>query len=423
MGDSDYARRVEAEFRKDYPAAEGWKILAIFPSQHGDISSSVKKLPEFIEEVRPEWKTEPFPMMNGYFSLESHNARKERLPISEWGVKIKPNCWNGEISISPEGNRIVYRCLPIWAGQAWAHISMIAYKDEAALIRVHSEITRWHYSSLESRDFIFVAGPHGVHDKIARPSLGWSDLILPGSLAEDMRSDVDAFFKSGHRYKELGLPHKRGFLLAGPPGNGKTLAARILSSDRSRNFVWASITSETDDDSIAAAFRHAAEHAPAILLFEDLDRIVSSHKVSMSFLLNKLDGLNSEDGILVLATSNAPEKLDPALVHRPSRFDRVWAIGLPGLQERVRLLKRKGGRFFSDEALEKAAEASSGFSMAYTQEIITNAMLIAANTDAEPATAHLEKSLEQLKGQFKTTAAREGLNRHTQQALEIGFSS
>ncbi len=169
------------------------------------------------------------------------------------------------------------------------------------------------------------------------------------------------------------------------------------------------------------AFDIAGRNAPGVLLFEDLDRVTASHKVSMSSLLNTLDGLESREGVLVLATSNAPEKLDPALLHRPSRFDRVWQIGLPELAQRLEILRRKGGRFFTPQSLEHAAGESHGFSMAYTQEIITNAVLIAANTGDDPRPEHLLASLDQLKAQFKGTAAREGLNRHTQRALEIGF--
>ncbi|MDT8287683.1 MAG: ATP-binding protein [Elusimicrobiales bacterium] len=422
MSDSKYAAQAEADFRKAYPAEEGWKIFTIFPDAHSGLSTSVKSLPEFIEKVRPEWSGGPLNMLTGNFLLNSHKDSMEKLPIPEWSVKMAPRCWNGDLTIKPEGGPMVYRCVPLYAGQCWSHLTMIAYKSEAALTAVHSEIVRWYHSRRENREVIIVAGPH-TQDKIPRPGLTWEDIILPGGLAEDIRVNVDSFFKAGPRYQDLGLPHKRGFLLSGPPGNGKTLAARIIASDRSRNFVWASVTSETDDDSIDNAFKYAANYAPSVLLFEDLDRMVSSHKVSMSFLLNKLDGLDSEDGILVMATSNAPEKLDPALVHRPSRFDRVWNIGLPGREERLRLLSLKGSRFFSEKAVQKAAEAAEGFSMAYTQELITNAVLIAANSDRDPGDEDLRTSLSQLKNQFKGTAAREGLNRHAQQVLEIGFTS
>src|SRR6185312_14088076 len=100
--------------------------------------------------------------------------------------------------------------------------------------------------------------------------------------------------------------------------------------------------------------------------------------------LNLLDGLKALSGVLVIATCNEPDKLDPALIHRPSRFDRVWRFELPKYEQRLELLRRKGDTFFSESALETAVRRSEGFSMAYVQEIVVSALLECAHDDQPP---------------------------------------
>ena len=111
--------------------------------------------------------------------------------------------------------------------------------------------------------------------------------------------------------------------------------------------------------------------------------------------------------MLVIATSNHPEDLDPALLHRPSRFDRIWRFCLPNRTQRLELLKKKGGRYFSTVALERAAKVSNGFSMAYVQEIIVNALLDCAHNRRVADDDDLFRSLEALKVQRKKASKAE----------------
>ena len=123
----------------------------------------------------------------------------------------------------------------------------------------------------------------------------------------------------------------------------------------------------------------AEKYTPAVVLLEDFDRIIQAKDISLSRFLNLLDGLKVLNGVLVIATCNEPDKLDPALIHRPSRFDRGFER--PKYEQRLELLHRKGETFFSESALEMIARRSEGFSMAYVQEIVVSALLECAHDD------------------------------------------
>jgi len=293
-------------------------------------------------------------------------------------------------------------------------------RAKAALTELFTRLIRWDESQKDIEGTMAICEPGGL-DFQPRPHMSWDDVILPKGLAEEIKGNIQAFFKSSHLYAEMGMPHKRGLLFSGPPGNGKTLTARIIASDRNYRFCWLKLTEQTNDAIVSFCFKYAHEHSPCVLLIEDLDRMTRNGGVTMSNILNQLDGLSSGEGILVIATTNAPEKLDPALVHRPSRFDRIWKFPLPSKTQQLALLKRLGTKYFSNGTIEKVAVASNGFSMAYTQEIITNALLIGLNTSQELNDSHLLLSLDQLKGQYQQTAACEGLGRKDKAEAVMGF--
>jgi ATP-dependent 26S proteasome regulatory subunit len=110
---------------------------------------------------------------------------------------------------------------------------------------------------------------------------------------------------------------------------------------------------------------------------------------------------------LVIATSNEPGTLDPALLHRPSRFDRVWRFPLPKYEQRLALLRKRGAEYFSEPALEEAARKSEGFTMAYVQEIVVNALLDCVHTEDGPQDCALHKSVETLRLQRKGASQKE----------------
>jgi hypothetical protein len=308
--------------------------------------------------------------------------------------------WSGSVEIEWNGNEIHFLQFPAVMGKSCVEIYFVATKSNAAL-----------------RDFIRVLGQYGqARHKVEKEILvingenipiapsSWEDVVLPAGMTRDIQANVHAFFNSQERYQRLGIPHRRGFVFAGPPGCGKTLMLKTLAYNTPAKFITVLGKANIDDHEISTAFHLAEKYTPAVVLLEDLDRIVHAKGISLSYFLNMLDGLKVLNGVLLIATCNEPDKLDPALIHRPSRFDRVWRFELPKYEQRLDLLRKRGGGFFSESALQTAAHRSEGFSMAYVQEIVVNTLLACAHNETCPNDESLLSSLETLREQRKSAS-------------------
>jgi hypothetical protein len=219
----------------------------------------------------------------------------------------------------------------------------------------------------------------------------FDDLILAGDLKAAIRADFERFLASRSEYERYRVPWKRGVLFVGPPGNGKTHCLR--ASVKFLNVPCLYVQSlqsryEPDDANILKVFKHARSVTPCCLVFEDLDAMITPH--NRSFFLNQLDGFSDNRGILTLATTNHPERLDPAILSRPSRFDRKYHFELPRMSERLAYAAMWNARFegpmhLGDEEVAGIAAAADGFSFAYIKELFVSSMM-AWMVDREPGT-------------------------------------
>lgn len=242
----------------------------------------------------------------------------------------------------------------------------------------------------------------------ATQKASFEDLVLANDMKSAIREDFATFLKSEERYNRLGIAWRRGALMIGPPGNGKTHCVRALVKELSVASLYVQSLSHhyyTAEQMWQQVFERARGLRPCVLVLEDLDSLVDNE--NRSFFLNQLDGFEQNHGLIVLATTNHPDRIDPAIVDRPSRFDRKYHFGLPSLDERrnylvtwqKRLADETGWR--SDQVLE-IAEATEGFSFAYLKElVISTVMNWMQNSDAKFATVMLEQS-KVLQGQMKT---------------------
>lgn len=204
----------------------------------------------------------------------------------------------------------------------------------------------------------------------------WSDLVLSESVVELVRRDFELFFHREAWFRENRIPFRRGYLFHGPPGNGKTSVIRAMMATGCLEAYTARLFDEdTNDGVIEELFRRASYRAPSLVVLEDIDRAFGSNhsfgkrsNVSLQQLLNSMDGLGTKDGIIVVATANDPAALDPAILRRPGRFDRVVAFPPPDAELRSRYFA-KFNPHLVEEDLGKVAKESDGLSFAQLREI------------------------------------------------------
>jgi len=207
------------------------------------------------------------------------------------------------------------------------------------------------------------------------------NLILAPDLAETIWSDVQNWLDSRELYDQHAIPWKRGIILTGPPGNGKTHTIKALINHFEINALYVRGFSErygSESANITKVFEKARESAPCFLILEDLDSLVNPK--NRSFFLNELDGFTRNRGIFIIASANDPGKLDAALVNRPSRFDRKYLFDLPAVAERQRYLEFLSRSLADELQLDadeaaRVADATEGFSFAYLKELVLSSMM------------------------------------------------
>jgi hypothetical protein len=224
----------------------------------------------------------------------------------------------------------------------------------------------------------------------------WEDLFLPTDIKNDIKSLVENFLNSKDFYVKNRIAWKRGVLLYGKPGNGKSSIIRTIMSVYP--FKPITIAPGVNNDAVREAFSYAEEQSPALLYFEDLDSLLQSN-VDISAFLNLMDGITSKNGLLIIATANDIRQLRSSITDRPSRFDRKFEIPLPDQEMAYLYLKKWFGDLVSSkvcQALSKDAEKYE-FSYAYIKELFISSMFEAlAHNRKAPTEKDIQKSLNKL---------------------------
>jgi len=238
------------------------------------------------------------------------------------------------------------------------------------------------------------------------------NLVLAGTLKEDIYEDAQRFFDSQPLYAEYNVPWKRGLLFIGPPGNGKTHMVKALVNSLGYPCLYIKsfkTRQSSDTDNMRLAFNRVREAAPCIVVIEDLDALVDDE--NRSFFLNELDGFALNDGVLMIASTNHPERLDIAILERPSRFDRKYHFDSPKMADRVAYLqlwnqKLKSEMQLSMDDIDAIATSSDNFSYAYLKELLLSASMVwvQQRTPGTMATIMVEQ-LEKLRTQMQSQAS------------------
>jgi DNA replication protein DnaC len=212
-------------------------------------------------------------------------------------------------------------------------------------------------------------------------SATFDNLILPDSLKQQIQNDFQQFFSSREIYERYQIPWKRGAIFIGPPGNGKTHSLKALINQLGKPCLYIrsfKSDDDTEEENMSEVFKRARMTAPCVLVLEDLDSMID--KNNRAFFLNELDGFNSNTGVVVLATTNHPEKLDSSILDRPSRFDRKYYFQLPADAERRAYIAKWNGELqpemrVREESVARVVRDTQDFSFAYLKELFVTSMV------------------------------------------------
>ena len=224
------------------------------------------------------------------------------------------------------------------------------------------------------------------------------DLILQAPLRQTLRHDATTFIQGRDWYRANGLAWRRGVLLWGSPGNGKTMATRMLArtfiEGDGRVFTFTGMPRNVRV--LPDAVRRAAEEAPSLLMLEDVDGM-TPHAVARNVLLNAIDGAGGCEGVFIVATTNFPERVDPALIGRAGRFDRTIHFPDPGTQERRAYFQRMWRGKPQEPLISTAAAATTGLSFANLNEVHHFTALSVLDTGQAPPEEDLRAYVQSMR--------------------------
>lgn len=220
-----------------------------------------------------------------------------------------------------------------------------------------------------------------------KPLRQLDSVVLDEGVARRLHDDVHEFFSRRHWYASLGIPWRRGYLLHGPPGTGKTSAAYALAGELRLKLCTLSLTNpKLNDHTLADLLQRTPPRS--LILIEDIDAFFTARQkvderieVSFSGLLNALDGVGAQEGRIVVLTTNHRDALDAALI-RPGRIDVELHIGLASASQLRRLFLR-----FHPQAAREAEQAVQGYEDGTLSPARIQQVLLECDSPAEAAEA------------------------------------
>jgi len=213
----------------------------------------------------------------------------------------------------------------------------------------------------------------------------WDTVVIGEGKRNLINRNIVGFLENLDRFKGNSLRTSRGVLLVGPPGTGKTLTCRVVISQVNCTVIYVTRDHITRVGAIDDIYQLARRLSPTLVVFEDIDTLGGADRMdydtpSLGEFLNCLSGVETNDGVVTLATTNYPQKLDWALTDRPGRFDMRLDIDYPDQDQRIEILSRYLDSLPVSvvkpaEICTRIAKRTEGYTGAYLQELVQSSYM------------------------------------------------
>ena len=257
-------------------------------------------------------------------------------------------------------------------------------------------------------------------DFLDHQQVSWKDIVLQKGAIDNLNRHVINFISNLEKYKDAGIRSSRGILLTGPPGTGKTLCCSILINQTDSTVIYVTRNAVTDRGQIDDLYKLARFLAPTLVVFEDIDtlggidREDADHPLLGEFL-NCLAGVEENEGVITLATTNYPQNLDWALADRPGRFDVRINFGYPDVDARRLIFEKYLNNCEQSKINYKSwAKKTDGYSGAYLRELAALSFMIATEKEVSLNNNIIEEAFAELESQRNLVAKEKNLVRTTE---------
>lgn len=260
----------------------------------------------------------------------------------------------------------------------------------------------------------------------------WESIVLDAETKADIKANTVDFLRRSDEWSKYGIPLKRGILLAGEPGTGKTIICKALMGEADGiTCITTNGYTLDDDDYVTELYELAQDLSPSIVFIEDID-LIGQNRMEFGYqrgpallsLLSVMDGVEEQRDVVTVATTNCLETLDKALRERPSRFDRVIKLTRPSLDERRELVRRLCQKIPLDEVTQEYIAARAGnCTPAQLQEIVYSLVIQHPSQQPELAVskANIDRAISRINDRGRHRLGFVGGNHNGSQPEQIAI--
>lgn len=412
-GEASYTPKMEDTFAADNAAIN---VFDDYQKHNAGLQiSSEIVIVSSLRRRYPDWTVTVTPGLTGLLAFAQSGQAKAELDIkteslSAWRLHAPPrqrvsqeegkmvdNVHFGKYDYEWKGEVFIVYTATLQQGFGQAETNYVLHKRDRELVdgrckatdELIAAATKWN-NNVHEEVLVFDqncwAKNKELWDSVQNAS--WEDVIMDKNMKETLVNDVEGFFDCRDDYEELAVPWKRGIIFHGLPGNGKTISIKALMHALYKRpdpiptlYVKSLAGCNGPEYAIRQIFVKARQSTPCLLIFEDLDSLITDGV--KSFFLNEVDGLESNEGLMMLGSTNYLERLDAGISKRPGRFDRKYHFVLPALPERVKYCEYWRSKLSNNKTVEfppklseAIAEITEDFSFAYLKETFITSLLM-----------------------------------------------